>query len=263
MTYVTSIVAVGFYFERWRALATSLAVCGTSMGIVVFPSITQVLLSSLSWRLKFRCLAGIIFCVTFLGCLYRPLKPSRIVSVEEKKVVFNIGNRPSEESVEQKEGLLRGLFSKLHNMQFPTTADLYGKSTITLAIPRDLSSSSILSVASTSTTGTFKSLTAVKSKLSKLSEPGMMERLGTLYEEEELPDNSCKRWWIKQKYKLKKCCCRRNPIFSSARPMYRDDIFFGGSLTTLPAYSKSIVSAPTTDLRVTEMAELIIRYKIK
>lgn len=132
----------------------------------------------------------------------------------------------SEESVEQKEGLLRGLFSRLHNRQFPTTADLHKRSTITLAVPRDISSTSVFSVASSSTGGTFKSLTAIKSKLSRMSESGA-DRLETLYEEEEeLPKRGCKRCCIVCRYRTRRNFCRGNQLFTAARPMYRDDIFF-------------------------------------
>lgn len=248
MTYMTSIIAVGFYFERWRALATSLAVCGSSMGMVGFPALTEVVLGSLDWRVKFQVLAGIILAVTCLGFLYRPLKPVRVVSLEDKKVVlFTMPSQKSDESVEQKEGLLRGLFCRLHNRQFPTTADLHRRSTITLAVPRDMSSTSVFSVGSTSTNTTFKSLTAVKSRLSKVSEAAVHpDRLETLYEEEELPSNGCRRCCMRCRYRTRQCCCGEAQVFTSARPMYRDDIFFGGSIQTLPGYSKSIMSTTPT-----------------
>lgn len=39
-----SIIAVGFYFEKWRGLATGIAACGTGIGGVTLPiclTITQ------------------------------------------------------------------------------------------------------------------------------------------------------------------------------------------------------------------------------
>lgn len=41
MTYIASILVVGFYFEKWRALATSISVCGSAMGTTLFPVIFE------------------------------------------------------------------------------------------------------------------------------------------------------------------------------------------------------------------------------
>lgn len=51
MVYMPAVLTVGFYFERWRALATGLALCGSGVGTFVFAPITVKLIDNLGWRL--------------------------------------------------------------------------------------------------------------------------------------------------------------------------------------------------------------------
>lgn len=48
--YVPAVIAVGFYFERWRALATGIAVCGSGIGTMVIAPLSSTLISSYGWR---------------------------------------------------------------------------------------------------------------------------------------------------------------------------------------------------------------------
>lgn len=238
MTYVTSIIVVGFYFERWRALATSIAVCGSSSGIIVFPPVMKMVMGSLTWRVKFKILAAFCLGVTFLGILYRPLKPRRVISgMDPSRSTENSGSGAAE-----KPGLFKKLFGRFHNTKYPTTADLHKGSLVTLAGLADLSEStdSVMS-APTRSLASFKSLRTTK--LSKLS-AWTGDRMDTLYEEEELPNNCCKRCLIKTKYAFTHCCEKGD--VPKARPMYKDDIFFGGSIATLPGYAKSSTGTAVT-----------------
>lgn len=45
MLYLPSIVSVGYYFEKKRALATGLAVCGSGIGAFIFAPLSDFLLS--------------------------------------------------------------------------------------------------------------------------------------------------------------------------------------------------------------------------
>lgn len=58
--YTPALLVVGFYFESYRALATSISVTGTSFGIMVFPIIFENsnLLGQFDWRWKFRIISG-------------------------------------------------------------------------------------------------------------------------------------------------------------------------------------------------------------
>lgn len=58
MIYMPAVLTVGFYFERWRALATGLALCGSGVGTFVFAPLTQKLIDNFGWRLTIVILAG-------------------------------------------------------------------------------------------------------------------------------------------------------------------------------------------------------------
>lgn len=82
MGYVTSVVMVAFYFEKKRALATGLSVCGSGIGTFVFAPFTETLLSLYGWRGCLVIWSGIVLNLCVCGCLFRPLK----FTPEEKKV---------------------------------------------------------------------------------------------------------------------------------------------------------------------------------
>ena len=50
LVYVPAVVAVGFYFEKRRALATGIAVCGSGIGTFVLAPLTTWLLEQYGWR---------------------------------------------------------------------------------------------------------------------------------------------------------------------------------------------------------------------
>ena len=45
-----SIVTVGFYFDRRRALANGIAICGTGIGTFVFAPVASYLVSEFGWK---------------------------------------------------------------------------------------------------------------------------------------------------------------------------------------------------------------------
>lgn len=74
MGYVTSLLMVAFYFEKKRALATGLSVCGSGIGTFVFAPLTEILLSVYGWRGCLMIWSGISLNLCVCGCLLRPLK---------------------------------------------------------------------------------------------------------------------------------------------------------------------------------------------
>lgn len=55
MIYMPSVITVGFYFERWRALATGLALCGSGVGMFAFAPLTSFLEEKYGWRVTIVC----------------------------------------------------------------------------------------------------------------------------------------------------------------------------------------------------------------
>ena len=50
LVFTPIVVGVGFYFDKRRALATGIAVCGTGAGTFVFAPLTQWMLETYAWR---------------------------------------------------------------------------------------------------------------------------------------------------------------------------------------------------------------------
>ena len=75
--YLPAIVMVGFYFEKRRAFAKGIAVCGSGIGTFVFASFGERLLSIYGWRGAIWMVAGICLNGAVAGALFRPLKQSK------------------------------------------------------------------------------------------------------------------------------------------------------------------------------------------
>lgn len=43
LIYMPAVIAVGFYFEKWRGLATGIAACGTGLGGVALPIVLTII----------------------------------------------------------------------------------------------------------------------------------------------------------------------------------------------------------------------------
>ncbi|XP_074653250.1 monocarboxylate transporter 12-like [Tubulanus polymorphus] len=78
LMYLPSIVSVGYYFEKKRALATGIAVCGSGVGTFLVAPFCEFLLSVYDWKNTALILAAIIFNGVAFGALMRPLEPPKV-----------------------------------------------------------------------------------------------------------------------------------------------------------------------------------------
>ncbi|MFH4976687.1 hypothetical protein AB6A40_003396 [Gnathostoma spinigerum] len=74
LMYCPAIVVVTIYFEKKRAMATGIAVCGAGVGTVIFAPVSEFLVSSFSWRTVFVFYTGVVMMCSICGSLFRPLK---------------------------------------------------------------------------------------------------------------------------------------------------------------------------------------------
>lgn len=56
--YMPSVIIVGYYFERWRPLATGIALCGSGVGCFIMAPISTQLIVNLGWRNALLAQAG-------------------------------------------------------------------------------------------------------------------------------------------------------------------------------------------------------------
>ncbi|XP_053604996.1 monocarboxylate transporter 12 isoform X4 [Plodia interpunctella] len=101
MIYLPSVVAVGYYFETRRSLATGIAVCGSGVGTFSFAPLASYLLDQFgSWQGANLLLAGLILNCVIFGALMRPLvypktsgeKPLLQRMAEEKRLQMERGS---------------------------------------------------------------------------------------------------------------------------------------------------------------------------
>jgi MFS family permease len=52
MMYLPSIVMVGYYFDKKRAMATGIAVCGSGIGTFIFAPLASYLVREYTWKVS-------------------------------------------------------------------------------------------------------------------------------------------------------------------------------------------------------------------
>ncbi|CAF3860614.1 unnamed protein product, partial [Rotaria sordida] len=77
LVYLPSIVMVGYYFEKKRAIATGIVTAGTGIGSIIFGPFSRFLFDKLGWKYGLLILACILSGCTLCAAFMRPLKPIR------------------------------------------------------------------------------------------------------------------------------------------------------------------------------------------
>ena len=85
LIYLPAVVAVGYYFERRRALATGISVCGSGVGTFLFAPLGTFLLNQYGWKGAHLILAGLCLNCAVFGALMRPLELTAGPMTEEDK----------------------------------------------------------------------------------------------------------------------------------------------------------------------------------
>ncbi|WKY10501.1 hypothetical protein Q1695_002673 [Nippostrongylus brasiliensis] len=74
LMYCPAIVIVTMYFEKWRSLATGIAVAGAGVGTVLFSPINEYIISHYGWRAVFLAFLGVLALCVLCGWTFRPLE---------------------------------------------------------------------------------------------------------------------------------------------------------------------------------------------
>ncbi|XP_017787533.1 PREDICTED: monocarboxylate transporter 13-like [Habropoda laboriosa] len=112
LIYLPAIVSVTCYFEKYRSLATGIAVCGSGLGTLIFAPCLDYLIALYGWRGTMLICSGIVLNCTVLGILFRPLetnKPIKRSSSEKSLPISKKGLREYSNSLNSK---------KLHSVSF-------------------------------------------------------------------------------------------------------------------------------------------------
>lgn len=76
LIYLPAIVSVTSYFEKYRSLATGIAVCGSGLGTLVFAPCLEYLIAVYGWRGTIMLCSGIVLNCVVLGLFFRPIESS-------------------------------------------------------------------------------------------------------------------------------------------------------------------------------------------
>ncbi|GFQ74861.1 monocarboxylate transporter 14 [Trichonephila clavata] len=74
LIYLPAIVCVTCYFEKKRAFATGIAVCGSGIGTSVLAPLIEFLIVKLGWRGAMVVTAGLVLTCCVFGAFFRPLE---------------------------------------------------------------------------------------------------------------------------------------------------------------------------------------------
>ncbi|KAF3422609.1 hypothetical protein E2986_02716 [Frieseomelitta varia] len=279
LIYVPAVITTGFYFERWRALATGIAVCGSGIGAFLLAPISDILVKQFGWRGALLFQAGMLLNCTIFGAMFRPLKPTRIKvkSTQENaglEVKSSLMARDvSTASLHCVQPERSGFFGTNNNTDYPTAAELFGSKPNIVNVSKSLHS---LHKAHVELRTLERKLSSSEKRLSVPIYPELDMNMEEKIVEEEnnllggdverlngkVPTVSIRRHTISGRrlradsdcsQKSLKVGNRRNPFSKDPqRPFYRDDIFYGGSLNRLPHY-KSQQSSVGYHMSVTRL----------
>ncbi|EFN80568.1 Monocarboxylate transporter 14 [Harpegnathos saltator] len=266
LIYVPAVITTGFYFERWRALATGIAVCGSGIGAFLLAPISDLLVKNFGWRGALLFQAGMLLNCAIFGAMFRPLKPTRIkvkstpenATLEVKSTLM--GKGVSTASLHCVQPNRSRFFGTNNNTEYPTAAEMLGSSPNIVNASKSLHSLNKMHVEAQAlekkvsssekrlSVPTYPDLDVINNE-EKIAEEnnllsGDLERLNgkvptvrsirktrrhTISGRRLRTDSECSQ-------KSLRSGKRNQASKDPQRPFYRDDIFYGGSLNRLPHY---------------------------
>ncbi|CAH1796578.1 unnamed protein product [Owenia fusiformis] len=263
MIYLPAVLAVGFYFEKKRALANGIASSGSGIGTFVFSPLIEGLINSYTWRGTMLILSAVVMNTLLCGAVFRPIEPIRSKRkadktddlIDDEKRVSLIEN---EQPIEPLPDLLQSVPKRQLNMAvFPAIQKQLNENKTTHESHLNVDIKSPLYVHSLSTipqnnhTG-FGNL--LKSTLLK-QQFGSQDKTN-VYRSLENGLHNVKQYRQPKASEHHDVKTNKPDDDILQNPLYRKDVFYSGSLTHLPeyvnspsskSYIKSMLSLPTSD----------------
>ncbi|XP_065084879.1 monocarboxylate transporter 12-like [Ochlerotatus camptorhynchus] len=282
--YVPSVITVGYYFEKWRALATGIALCGSGVGTFVFAPLSAMLIEKFGWRGALLAQSAIILLCAIFGCFFRPIQPIQVTITKDEDTPAEKGTLLGEGlPIVYTKPLPEGRFAysvpnSSHstwmgvspNTQYPTAAEVFRGSGHNLERRPSNHSGLLTNENIQHTTKKLEQLSKNQKRLSgqitpedtihaprfpiphhelvTVGEAAEEEETenGTLLTGEEKPTPVITTASTRQRSHTvsgrrpnesgSRQGSRRGTLTDATRPMYRDDIFFTGSLVRIPQY---------------------------
>ncbi|XP_055316717.1 monocarboxylate transporter 3 [Sitodiplosis mosellana] len=289
MIYIPAVIIVGYYFERWRALATGIAMCGSGAGTFAIAPLATFLIDNCGWRHALLWLAMIILVTVLCGALFRPLEsvqitleegdqPAEIKDVEKPSlpVVFTKPLAEGRYAFSVPNSSHNTWIGASSNTRYPTAAEVFRGSGANLDRRTSITPSATPTVTSATTQLNAGNIHHTTKKLEQLSKAqqkrsgnatptdetapaapqfNLHKELNTVGEDDEneseaLIEDGAKPQLTARRHTVsgrrpnilangtakKERRSAHQHLGSSNRPLYRDDIFFSGSLVRIPGY---------------------------
>lgn len=96
LIYLPAIVCVTCYFEKYRSLATGIAVCGSGLGTFIFAPLTEWLVTVFGWRGAMLITGALVMNCVIFGILFRPLEAPK---PKTGKLLETVVESPGEEEM--------------------------------------------------------------------------------------------------------------------------------------------------------------------
>ena len=108
LIYSPAILCVCYYFDRKRAVAVGIAVCGSGAGALLFPTFMPAVIEHFGWQGSMLILAGFVLQVCVAGSLMRTLAVRVEKTVVKMRPVSGTGAEvhPASAAVRETETLL-------------------------------------------------------------------------------------------------------------------------------------------------------------
>ncbi|XP_050296630.1 uncharacterized protein LOC126736356 isoform X2 [Anthonomus grandis grandis] len=230
LMYSPTVVATGFYFERWRALAMAISCCGSSLGVMSLPMFWELVAKGYRWQTKFKYIGGIFFLCGLMGLAFKPIKAKKIEKVVQFGEVSRMPSSNTMDEIELPGGILGALY-RFKNIFFPTISEvsmLSGSGGGTPVANR----SAVTSRTSSYTYFLNRDLADDEQSAQVYldSSSGYATRQSSMRASKEGSQR-----------KIKCCSIKKRSLATINRPLYRDDIFYQGSISKL-----SNITAPSS-----------------
>lgn len=208
LIYLPAVVIVGYYFEKRRAIATGIAVCGSGVGTFIFAPVNAIMIDAFDWRNLVMIQAAIVLNACVFGMLMRPLEPTKKMKQYQRKTQMENAKKKA----------IRGRKRNAHSDSSMPCAD------------------------------DFTKLKEIKHRKEMVNEKRTISETSDLM-------NGIKAHEIHPRIESGYAKTQPKPFLSAprlrhdsthhvektdySRPMYRQDIFYSGSIYNIPQYKTS------------------------
>ncbi|KAI0236175.1 hypothetical protein LSAT2_013218, partial [Lamellibrachia satsuma] len=233
LVYLPSVISVSFYFEKRRALATGIAVCGAGVGCFIFAPIGGLLVDTFDWKKAMLIIAVVVLISVVCGMLMVPLHPSkRRRKPREKNLLDRFMERFRRDRTGQRhDSISSNAAYKAAPMRYPLPSHMIAEMSNSGNAPLNRSLPNVLTNAGATLTDEANPNDVIKSRSTNELTVNGIHKHSHLHHRR-------RKGILKEDY---------------ARPLYRKDIFYSGSVMRITefrsqpdvrSYVRSITSIP-------------------